>query len=187
MPSVESVVVWSSMSRVTVAPTRRASVQIVRAWSRAICSPSPGKAWPMALSLTLTSAAGGQRVEQRREVGGLELAQQLEIGRRDRVGVRAVGGVLAEVVEGDGQPGVDQRLAWPRPPTRCPPRPTKRRTTLRETGAWVTRLSIRRLRAAARIVERSMRSRLTAPRWPTRTRLHFRLPPEFATLQVQTG
>ncbi len=55
MPSVESVVVWSSMSRVTVAPTSSAAAQISRAWSSAIFSPSAPRACPIALSFTLTS------------------------------------------------------------------------------------------------------------------------------------
>ncbi len=55
--SVESVVVWSSMSRVTVVPAIWAATQMARAFSRAICSPSVGRDWPIALSLTLTSAA----------------------------------------------------------------------------------------------------------------------------------
>ncbi len=53
--NVESVVVWSSASIVTVAPTDRAALAMVRACSSAIRSPSPGSAWPIALSLTLTS------------------------------------------------------------------------------------------------------------------------------------
>ena len=56
MLSVESVVVWSSMSRVTVVPALRAARQIARAFSRAIFSPLSGSAWPIALSLTDTSA-----------------------------------------------------------------------------------------------------------------------------------
>ena len=53
---MESVVVWSSMSRVTVVPALRAAWQIVRAFSTATFSPSPGSAWPTAESLTDTSA-----------------------------------------------------------------------------------------------------------------------------------
>ena len=54
--SVESVVVWSSMSSVTVVPALRAAEQIVRALSRATLSPSSGSAWPTADSFTDTSA-----------------------------------------------------------------------------------------------------------------------------------
>ena len=56
MLSVESVVVWSSMSRVTVVPAARAASQIANALSSATFSPSPGSAWPTAESLTDTSA-----------------------------------------------------------------------------------------------------------------------------------
>ena len=50
-------VVWSSMSRVTVVPALAAASQMARAFSRAMASPSCGRAWPTALSFTLTSAA----------------------------------------------------------------------------------------------------------------------------------
>ena len=56
MPSVESVVVWSSMSRVTVVPAAWAAAQMVWAFSSATFSPSPGSAWPTADSFTDTSA-----------------------------------------------------------------------------------------------------------------------------------
>jgi hypothetical protein len=56
MPSVESVVVWSSMSRVTVVPALRAAWQMVRAFSSATFSPTSGSAWPIADSFTETSA-----------------------------------------------------------------------------------------------------------------------------------
>ena len=49
-------VVWSSMSRVTVVPALRAAWQIVRAFSRATFSPSSGSACPIAESFTETSA-----------------------------------------------------------------------------------------------------------------------------------
>ena len=42
--NVESVVVWSSMSRVTVVPASAADWQMARAFARAIRSPSPGSA-----------------------------------------------------------------------------------------------------------------------------------------------
>jgi hypothetical protein len=57
MLSVESVVVWSSMSRVTVVPTARAASQMAYALSSATFSPSPGSAWPTADSFTETSVA----------------------------------------------------------------------------------------------------------------------------------
>ena len=56
IPSVESVVVWSSMSRVTVVPREEAFSAMARAFSRAIFSPSPASAWPTAESFTETSA-----------------------------------------------------------------------------------------------------------------------------------
>ena len=56
MPSVESVVVWSSMSSVTVAPTASAAAQIFRAFSKATSSPSDGRNCPTADSFTDTSA-----------------------------------------------------------------------------------------------------------------------------------
>ena len=49
-------VVWSSMSRVTVVPALRAARQISRAFSSATFSPFSGSAWPTADSFTLTSA-----------------------------------------------------------------------------------------------------------------------------------
>ena len=54
---MESVVVWSSMSSVTVVPTAAARSQIRAALSAAIFSPSAGKACPTADSFTETSAA----------------------------------------------------------------------------------------------------------------------------------
>ena len=56
MDSVESVVVWSSASTVTQAPTRCARSQMVWALSRAIFSPSRGRAWPSADSFSDTSS-----------------------------------------------------------------------------------------------------------------------------------
>ena len=49
-------VVWSSMSMVTVVPASRAASQISWAFSVAIFSPSPPSSWPTADSLTDTSA-----------------------------------------------------------------------------------------------------------------------------------
>ena len=63
------------MSRVTVAPTRRAATQIRRAFSSAIFSPSPGSAWPTALSLTLTS----ERAVQRRAPASPSAREQVEV------------------------------------------------------------------------------------------------------------
>ena len=57
---MESVVVWSSMSSVTVVPAAFAASQITRALSRAIFSPSPDSACPTAESLTDTSAAAAR-------------------------------------------------------------------------------------------------------------------------------
>ncbi len=54
--SVASVVVWSSMSTVTVVPAAAAASQIVRAWSVLIFGPSAPSAWPIADSFTETSA-----------------------------------------------------------------------------------------------------------------------------------
>ena len=91
--SVESVVVWSSMSSVTVVPARSAAAQISRACSSAILSPSPGSAWPTADSLRLTSASGVRPSAASRS-------------STDRYAFAAaaacseIGGVLAEVVEG---------------------------------------------------------------------------------------
>ena len=48
-------VVWSSMSTVTVVPTAAAASQIWRAESSAILSASRGRLWPSADSLTDTS------------------------------------------------------------------------------------------------------------------------------------
>jgi len=55
MARVESVVVWSSMSRVTVVPALRAARQMVRAFSRATFSPWSSSACPIAVSFTETS------------------------------------------------------------------------------------------------------------------------------------
>ena len=100
--SVESVVVWSSMSRVTVVPALRAARQMVRAFSSAILWPSSGRNWPMALSLTDTSAP---RVSPRAE----SCCEDVEVRRDGRVGLLGVEGVLAEEVEGDPEPVVGER------------------------------------------------------------------------------
>ena len=56
MDSVESVVVWSSASTVTHAPTSSAAAQMVRALSRATWRPTSGRDWPRADSLIDTSS-----------------------------------------------------------------------------------------------------------------------------------
>ena len=96
--SVESVVVWSSMSRVTVVPASVAAAQMARALSYASCS---SKAWPSAESFRLTSAAG-------REAGAGQGGEQREVLLADRVGLLGGERVLAEVVEGDRQPVADE-------------------------------------------------------------------------------
>ena len=99
---MESTVVWSSMSRVTVVPARVAAAQIAAACSRAIRSPSPGSAWPSAESLTDTSTACARP----RSASAVEQRDVRDAGGR---GVDRVGDVLAEVVDGDQQPALDQR------------------------------------------------------------------------------
>ena len=98
---VRSVVVWSSMSSVTVVPASAAASQIGRALSVAIASPSPESAWPTAESLTETSAPVV-------EPGIGEPGEDPHVGARGLVRLLSVEGVLAEVVEGDRETRVLQ-------------------------------------------------------------------------------
>ena len=86
-------------------PALRAARQIVRAFSSAILWPPPGhvvgSACPIAVSLTETSAL---RVRPRRG----ELLEQVEVRRHGGLGLLDVEGVLAEEVQGDLEPVVDQ-------------------------------------------------------------------------------
>ncbi len=95
---MESVVVWSSMSRVTVVPASVAAAQIARALSYAICS---SNFCPSAESLRLTSAAGVRAAPDR-------AASSARYSSRITLACSAVTRVLAEVVDGDRQPFADE-------------------------------------------------------------------------------
>ena len=82
-------------------PALRAARQMVRAFSRAILWPCWGIAWPIAESLTETSA---HLVRPRTE----RAPSSVEVGLDGRVRLVGVEGVLAEVVEGDPEVLVDQ-------------------------------------------------------------------------------
>ena len=136
---MESVVVWSSMSSVTVVPALLAAWQIALALSRATRSPSPGSACPMADSLTETSAPRG-------EPAGAQILEQQQVGVDGRLRLGDVEGVLAQVVQAHLQPVVDQRPgALRRRPRRVSPA-TNRETIPLETGIVLTSLLSRSLR-----------------------------------------
>ncbi len=96
MDSVESVVVWSSASTVTHAPTRCARSQMVWAFSNAIFSPSRGNACPSADSFSDTSSG---RTVSRGLPTLVERVEQRQVGLDGGIRSVDVGDVLAEVVD----------------------------------------------------------------------------------------
>ena len=92
MLSVESVVVWSSMSRVTVVPALRAARQIVRAFSSAILWPTSGQRLADRGQLDRHLGAAAQALRG-------ELLEEVDVRRHGGVGLLGVEGVLAEEVE----------------------------------------------------------------------------------------
>ena len=94
-------VVWSSMSRVTVVPALRAARQIRRAFSVASFGPIVGQRLADRGELHADLGVAG-------EAGAAEPLEQLEVRRHGRLRLRLVEGVLAEEVERDVQPVVDQ-------------------------------------------------------------------------------
>ena len=74
-------------------PALRAARQMLRACSRAVLWPTSGSAWPIAESLTDTSAL-------RLRPWADELLEEVDVRRHGGVGLLDVEGVLAEEVEG---------------------------------------------------------------------------------------
>ena len=83
-------------------PALRAARQMSRAFSSATLWPLSGRNWPMALSLTETSAWAARPRDG-------QLGEDVLVGRDRGLGLGGVGGVLAEVVERHPQAVVDER------------------------------------------------------------------------------
>ena len=100
MASVESVVVWSSASTFTQAPTASAAAwQIRRALASAMSCPTVGQELPerrqLQRDLERRDAVAGRRVQP------AERLEQVEVGLHGRLGLGRVAGVLAQVVDAD--------------------------------------------------------------------------------------
>ena len=89
-------VVWSSASTVTHAPTRCARSQMVCAFSSAIFSPSRGSAWPNADSFSDTSSG---RTAASGLAAGAERVEQCKVSVDGGVRGVDVGDVLAEIID----------------------------------------------------------------------------------------